>query len=561
MTRSSSSRRLPNAAVGLIAIVLILLGFYLAFTKSLPWSGGYEIEAVFKNAQNLRVKSPVRIAGVNVGEVKEVKPLGNGAPAALVTMQISDAGRPIHTDARIQLRPRLFLEGNLFADVHPGSPSAPELDDGDTIPIQQTSNSVQLDQVLTTLQADVRGNLQLLLKELGNSFEKYGGAEGLREFYRTGGPANKNTALVNEATLGTRAHDLSGLVRNFDIVARALDRNEPQLKDLVTNLRTVTGSFAAEDQALAASIHELPLVLEAARPALRNLNASFPFVRAFAREALPGTRGAPAAIDAATPWIAQLRGLVSKPELRGLTHDLRGTVPQLAKLTRRQKPFMEQSRALASCFDRVVIPWSEGTVPSNDGESGVGKVYQETGYGLTGIAGESRSGDANGQTIRVAAGGGTNTISALPPPNTVIEPVGTVPGVGEQLVGVTNFKILGSDPPVDTAVKSPFKPQVPCENQEPPNLSTGGPGAAPQQVSRQGGQVQGGAAYNQLADLSRKYAGLYTDYLKASGLQSVNSSRRNDGLLVDALKGLMDFSKNDLPDYNKAVRGLGGGGN
>ncbi len=65
----------------------------------------------------------------------------------------------------------------------------------------------------------MRGNLQLAFKELGDAFEKHGGAEGLRDFNASGGPAYKNTAYVNEALLGTEAHDLSNLVRNFDIVA------------------------------------------------------------------------------------------------------------------------------------------------------------------------------------------------------------------------------------------------------------------------------------------------------------------------------------------------------
>ena len=47
---------------------------------------------------------------------------------------------------------------------------------------------------------------------------------------------------------------------------------------------------AAEDVALGQAIEELPNTLEAAEPAFANLNASFPALRAFAREALPGTR-------------------------------------------------------------------------------------------------------------------------------------------------------------------------------------------------------------------------------------------------------------------------------
>ena len=42
-----------------------------------------------------------------------------------------------------------------------------------------------------------------------------------------------------------------------------------------------------------------------------------------------------------------------------------------------------------------------------------GRVYKETGYGLVGIAGESRSGDANGQYIRVLGGGGINTVARV----------------------------------------------------------------------------------------------------------------------------------------------------
>ena len=44
------------------------------------------------------------------------------------------AGLPIHKDATLKIRPRIFLEGNFFVDLQPGTPSAPTIDDGDTIP-------------------------------------------------------------------------------------------------------------------------------------------------------------------------------------------------------------------------------------------------------------------------------------------------------------------------------------------------------------------------------------------------------------------------------------------
>ena len=108
----------------------------------------------------------------------------------------------------------------------------------------------------------------------------------------------------------------------------------------------------------------------------------------------------------------------------------------------------------------------------------VGRVFEETAYGLEGIAGESRSGDANGQYIRVAAGGGTNTVTI---PNGV--PSQTGAGL-EDAVGLTPFPILGSMPRSRTRRRRRSSPNSPCEQPgaaEPPGAASG---AAPQQTHR-----------------------------------------------------------------------------
>ena len=558
MTRArKSKRRLPNWGVGLVAIFLILFGLYLAFTKHIPFtSNGYEIKAVFRDAQNVAEKSPVRIAGVNVGQVEKVEPL-SGSRAAVLTLQIQDAGRPVHEDATMQLRPRLFLEGNYFVDLHPGSPSSPEVPAGGEVPIQQTSNSVQVDQILTNaLQANTRGNLQLLLKEVGDSFQKYGGANGLRQIYLSGGPAYKNTAIVNQALLGTQPHDLSGLVRNFDRVAIALNRNQPQLQDLVTNLRIVTGSFASEDQALASSIRQLPGVLSAARPVFANLNADFPALRAFAREALPGVRSTVPTINVALPYVRQLRALVSPSELRGLTADLRPTIPQLAKLGHRQIPFLEQTRALSSCFDNVIIPWSNSKVGNGSTDSAgdpIFPTYKETGYGLVGIAGESRSGDANGQYIRVAVGGSNNT---------VVTPAPAGSGLASPLVGTTMLPLQGAEPTFSDSAKTPFKPKVPCENQQPPDLrSTVAPPPARQYTTPGAGQpaLDTALASTPLGPALKEFKGIYDSY---SAAQKGFLARRKGSVqdMTDVLSRLATFNQKDWPKATAAFRKWAGGG-
>ncbi len=117
---------------GLIGIVLIAVFSYLAYTKfANPFASQYTIHAIFANANGLQPGSLVRIAGVNVGTVtgvgtepgcKSASTTQSACQAADVTMNIDNQGLPIHDDATFAIRPRIFLEGNFFVDVIPGTP-------------------------------------------------------------------------------------------------------------------------------------------------------------------------------------------------------------------------------------------------------------------------------------------------------------------------------------------------------------------------------------------------------------------------------------------------------
>jgi phospholipid/cholesterol/gamma-HCH transport system substrate-binding protein len=539
------SRRLSNFQIGLIAIVLTIIGFYLAFTKSIPFTGdGYQLKAVFSDAQNIRAKSPVRISGVDVGEVTDVQHLvdgnGNGQDAAVVTMKIEDSARPIRQDATMQLRPRLFLEGNLFVDLHPGSPAAPELESGSLIPQDQTAVSVQFDQVLTSLQAPVREDLQIFLREFGGALAKYGGAEGFRESFRTSPAAYQYTAQVNQALLGTQPGDLSGFIRNLDIVARELNANSADLQGLISNLNIVSGDFAASQASLREAIIELPRTLAAGRPALFKLNQALPPLRAFAREALPGTRAANKALDFANPWIGQLRQLISKPELRGLVVDLRPTIPDLAALSSASLPFLEQSRALASCFNNVVIPWSNTEVPNTDSDPAAGKVYETTAYGLTGVAGESRSGDANGQEFRVLGGGGNNTVAPF-----------TSDEIDNPLTGVVPFDFIGSQPAKQSSDKTPFRPDVPCETQEPPDLHSE-VGDAPGTTEQSTNSADAQFFPPEVEQLRTRYAEILRQFAEGQKLKSADPAAAKR-LRADALAQYAAW----LNEWNAAAKSSG----
>ena len=552
--RSRSPKKVPDWLIGVLLIVVLAVGSYAAFTKNVPWGGGTEVSAVFRSAQNLRPNSPVRIAGVEVGKVTSVEPLADSETPARRRRHRRDGerqrrgrddgdrrrgsaaqgGRPLRVAAATVPRGQPVRRTSAPAARRRRSPTAT------TSSRPSRPNTVQLDQVLTDVfQADTRRELQVFLDQFGNALTKEDGAESLRVLNKTSPGAFKYTAQVNQALLGENPHDLSSLIFNLNRVVRGLNGNDEALADLITNLRIATGSFAAQDDSLERAIQELPDTLAAGNQAFSSLNAAFPPTRAFAREILPGVRTAPATLDAATPLLAQLRGLAQPAELRGLVADLRPTVPDLARLTKNTIPFMEQTRALSSCFNHVIIPWSNDRVSGGDTYDAThgpnGSVFEETAYGLAGISGESRSGDANGQYIRVIGGGGSNTVQSHDR------------STGEDLAGVTPLPIDGSMPPF--AAKTPFRPDAPCENQDPPNLAaTGGP-APPQPDSAPAGAAPApGSAAAPLVDDA-------TTTLKGLGEAA---QAKDDGEGSKARK-LQKQAMKDLAHFYDAY-GTGGGG-
>src|SRR5256714_3679277 len=470
MARGGRDPRNPGVSpfkAGLIAAVLILVFSFFGFSRYNPFAHPYKLHAIFRSANNLQPKSPVRIAGVDIGKVTDVEPIKGGAGAAKVTMEIEKKGLPIHKDAELKVRPRIFLEGNFFVDLQPGTPEAPLIKDGGDIPIQQTASPVQFGQLLTALQADTRKDLQVLLKEYARKGLGNGGAKAYNKLLDSAPGALRFSSIANEASLGTKPHDLSNLLRGQQRLFRALSTNPAVLKSLIVNLNTTAAAFAREDVALAATIPALRDTLRVGRPALASLNNTLPTLRAFARDALPGVRSSGPTIDASLPFITQARLLVRPQELRGLAHDLRFAIPDLARVNHSTIPLLNQQRALSGCQNNVLNPFSVTPVPDPDfrnkpGYDGGqdGQPFQrEAPRGLVGLAGESRTGDSNSPFFHVQLGSG--------PQNVIYQ------NEGDIFVSPTGNPTEGVRP-IKPNHRPVFRPGTPCETQQPPDLNAAG---------------------------------------------------------------------------------------
>ncbi len=448
---SARSNGMSPFRAGILALVIVGLFAYFGFTKANPFANPYEFKAAFNDVNNLKPKSPVRIAGVEVGKVKKVEPVdeGEGGGAALVTMELEEKALPIKEDAELKIRPRIFLEGNFFVDLEPGSPDADELDKDDTIPVTQTAAPVQWGDLLTALQSDTRSDLQTFLREYSKGLDE-GGAEGFNQAVEYWEPAYRNSSLANDATLGQDPdRDLQRVLKGQQKTFGALVRDERALKDLVTNFNVTAAAFAREDAALAASIPALRDTLRVGQPALASLDSALPSLRAFARDALPGVRSSDETLDASLPFITQARLLMSEDELRGTARVLRQTIPDVVAFNRTSVPFLRENRALSACTNNVLVPFMDLEIPNpetgNEAENSGQKVRQQLQRGFPGLSGESRLSDGNNQFFHAGATPPGNRVRPGPPPD-------------------------GGSMPMT------HRPDVPCEEQELPNLhAPGGP--------------------------------------------------------------------------------------
>jgi hypothetical protein len=223
------------------------------------------------------------------------------------------------------------------------------------------------------------------------------------------------------------------------------------------------GALASEEGNLRQTIHELPLVVEAARPALDNLNAAFPATRAWALEMIPGVRDTPATIEAGFPWIRQVRALVSPAELQGLLDDLQPAVRDFAEFTDGQVDFLPRLDAFNRCQLHTILPTQEQRI--DDGALSTGlRNYEEFFQSMVSLVGESENFDGNGTFARLQAGGG---YAVQTPPV----------GPGGPMHSSASEPPLGTRPA--TSPKPPYNTTAKCYRQPVPNLSDAPIGGGP----------------------------------------------------------------------------------
>lgn len=119
--------------VGILVVVciIILIGF-LYKTGSFDFKKeGYELKVLFNVVAGVQKNAPARLAGVEIGQVKDIKLSYEKGAKVLVTLWLDKSAR-LKVDSKAYIT-ALGLMGEKYIELTPGSLDAPYLEVGGTI--------------------------------------------------------------------------------------------------------------------------------------------------------------------------------------------------------------------------------------------------------------------------------------------------------------------------------------------------------------------------------------------------------------------------------------------
>jgi phospholipid/cholesterol/gamma-HCH transport system substrate-binding protein len=245
------------AVVGMIALAAGV-GAYILSNQRLRFplieDKPFEVYVDLQNAQGVTPGQgqTVRVAGMRVGDVGEVK-LHEGRARVRLDLD-SEHDDLVRRDATVLLRPRTGLK-DMFLALEPGSRSEPAVPEGGVVPVGNTLPDVNSDEILSSLDADTRAYLKLLIGGAGKGLR--GRSGDLREVFRRLGPLHRDLAAINGEVV-KRKRNLARLVHNYGSTVSRLAREDEDLIALVSNASRVFGRLAHEDQRISAAVERLP---------------------------------------------------------------------------------------------------------------------------------------------------------------------------------------------------------------------------------------------------------------------------------------------------------------
>ncbi|MFM9139041.1 MAG: MlaD family protein, partial [Solirubrobacterales bacterium] len=315
--------------LGALAVIVVL-----AIVVLTGGSSGATYKLTFETAGQLVNDNSVTVGGRRVGKITDIRLTNDNQ--AVVTVEIEEPYAPLHEGSSAVIR-ATSLSGvaNRYIALTPGPEGAPEIPVGSTLPVENTTTIVDLDQLFNTLDPKTTAGLTKLIRGFGAWYAGRGKDANRAAPYLA--PALRaTTGLVEDLNADQPA--LQAMVRNTSSVMGTLAAKGPVLTDLVSNANTTLGAIADENQSLAEALDYLPQTLRRANTTFVNLRYTLDDVDQLVAATKPVTGDLDTlltelepVLQEGTPVFANLSKTVSQKGANNDFTDAMKTAPKLQK--------------------------------------------------------------------------------------------------------------------------------------------------------------------------------------------------------------------------------------
>jgi virulence factor Mce-like protein len=361
-------------SVGRIAAMVIfalscfglLLFLWLAFGGPVPLKPkGYRFHVDFPEATTLAKEADVRISGVPVGKVKDLKP-DKRTGLTDVTIELQHQYAPVPSNTRAILRQKTLL-GETYVELTPGTRSARTVPENGRLAEGNVGHTVELDEILRTFDKPTREAFQSWMAQQAMAIGGHG--VDLNNALGNLGPFADDTARIARI-LNSQSGAVKRLVSNTGIVFQALTERDGQLRALVQNSNKVFATTASRDKQLQQTFVALPtferesrLTLDRLTAFAHNANPVVTELRPAARQLTPTLQDLGAAAPDLKHLFQQLPALIQAskagfPAAQHVLEDARPLIAQLDPFARQVTPILDfiglYKRELTAFFANTV---------------------------------------------------------------------------------------------------------------------------------------------------------------------------------------------------------------
>jgi phospholipid/cholesterol/gamma-HCH transport system substrate-binding protein len=234
--------------LGIFILVTTLATALLVVTiGNISFAASKDYQAVFTDATGVVKGDDIRVAGVKVGNVKDVAVYHR--TRALVTFKV-DADQAVTQGTEAQIRYR-NLVGQRYISLSQGTGGPQELAPGSTIPLSRTQPALDLTVLFNgfkpLFQALTPADINKLSYEIVTVFQGEGG---------TLDSLLSHTASVT-STLASRDQVIGSLIKNLNQVMVTIGNRDQELSDLLVKLRVFVSGLADDRQAILGSLDSI----------------------------------------------------------------------------------------------------------------------------------------------------------------------------------------------------------------------------------------------------------------------------------------------------------------